>query len=331
MRAKTILTVLFLVSLGVAVMVLLRAMPRLAPATAEAAKDEVLVATEPLAAGTLLRPQDVVWQQAKDTERGEIVRLDAGVRETKPELDEETRAQVYGAALRKPLAAGEAIRRQDIVKPGDRDFLQSVLAPGMRAIAIPVHLVGRQAPNSRFLGPFAGDRVDLILTQKFQTDLPLTRRSVGESVVENLRVLAVVPPDPKANTGGNDTVIPLTLEVTSEQAEKINVAQELGKLSLTLRSLGAGDGAIANTAPHAPAGAGAAADVRPIWAGDVSPALGGAMPAKQVTVERPPVEVIRGSKSETVKAPWHPDNGAADRGGARAENGRSSNSSDSRD
>ena len=326
MRAKTILTVLFLVSLGVAGLVLLRAMPRLAPATAEAAKDEILVATAPLPAGTLLRPQDVIWQKAKgDAEPGQIVRPVAAVRDAKPELDEGMRAQVYGAALRKPLDAGQAIRRQDIVKPGDRDFLQSVLAPGMRAIAIPVHMIGRQGPNTGFLGPFAGDRADLLLTQKFQTDLPLTRRSVGESVVENLRVLAVVQPDPKTTTGGNETI--MTLEVTPEQAEKINVAQELGKLSLTLRSIGS-DGVVASAAQ----GSGAADDAKPIWAGDVSPALGGAMPAKAVTVERPPVEVIHGSKSESVKAPWHPDNGTADRGGdARAENGRFSTSTNRRE
>ena len=118
---------------------------------------------------------------------------------------------------------GDPIRRADIVKPGDREFLQIVLSPGTRAISIPVHLMGPNGPNTRFLGPFPGDRVDVILTQKFQQDLPLTRRSVGEAIVEDLRVLAIAPPDSKANTNA-DTTIPMTLEVTPEQAEKITVA-----------------------------------------------------------------------------------------------------------
>src|SRR5947209_1757055 len=141
MRAKTILTVLFLISLGVAAIVVVRALPQLFPAGAqEAARDEILVATGSLPAGTLLRPQDMVWQRATgDTEAGQVVRPDAAAREAKPELDDEARSVAYGAALRKRLAAGDPIRRGDIVKPGDRDFLQIVLSPGTRAIVIPVH------------------------------------------------------------------------------------------------------------------------------------------------------------------------------------------------
>jgi pilus assembly protein CpaB len=320
MRAKTILTVLFVMSLVVAAVVIVRAMPQMAPTGAqEAARDEILVATTALPAGTLLRPQDLSWQRAKgDTAPGWIVRPDAATREAKPELDEEARSAAYGAALRTSLAAGEPIRRGEIIKPGEREFLQTVLSPGTRAIVIPVHMVSQPGSSARFMGPFPGDRIDLILTQKFQQDtLPLTRRSVGEAVVENLRVLAVAPPDPKAANaiaGGpnQEITIPLTLEVTPEQAEKITVAGELGKLDLTLRSVGPRDRLVANSEPTVPPKA--------IWAGDVSPALGGAMPEKPITVERPPVEVIHGSKTESVNTPWRPDDARGDRdGGAKAD------------
>jgi len=307
MRAKTILTVLFLISLAVAVVVIFRALPDLTGAGAqEAARDEILVATAALPAGTLLRPQDVVWERAKgETQPGEVVRPEAAAREAKPELDEEARSVAYGAALRRGLHAGDPIRRADIVKPGDREFLQIVLSPGTRAISIPAHLMGPNGPNTRFLGPFPGDRVDVILTQKFQSDLPLTRRSVGEAVVEDLRVLAIAPPDSKANTNA-DTTIPMTLEVTPEKAEKITVARELGRLDLTLRGFSGGpDGIIASSTPGFGKGSGA----KPVWAGDVSPALGGAMPERPVTIERPPVDVIRGRTTETVNTTWHPDAG----------------------
>jgi pilus assembly protein CpaB len=311
MRAKTILTVLFLISLAIAAIVIFRALPDLTGTPVqEAARDEILVTTAALPSGTLLRPQDVVWERAKsETQPGQIVRPEAAARDAKPELDEEARSVAYGAALRKRLGAGEPIRRGDIVKPGDREFLQIVLSPGTRAIAIPVHVMGASGTNSRFLGPFPGDRVDVILTQKFQQDLPLTRRSVGEAVVEDLRVLAIAQPDSKANTNA-DTTIPMTLEVTPEQAEKITVARELGKLDLTLRGFSGGaDGIIASSPPGSFNGTAA----RPVWAGDVSPALGGAMPEKLVTVERPPVDVIRGRQTETVNTPWHPDAGRSDR------------------
>ena len=311
MRAKTLLTVLFLVSLAVAAIVLLRAMPQFAGAGArEAARDEILVATAPLPPGTLLRPQDLVWQKAKgDTQPGEIVRPDAVAREAKPELDESARAAVYGAALRKPLAEGDPIRRGEIAKPGDRDFLDIVLSPGMRASSIPITVIGMNGPNARLLGPFPGDRVDLILTQTFKDNLPvpITRHSVGEAVVQNVRVLAMPLPDAKSNNNKEEIKTALVVEVSPEQAEKITVAETLGKLAFTLRGTSDQDGIVASSTP----GAAKATGIKPIWAGDVSPALGGAMPEKVVIVDAPPINVIRGSKGEVVNQPWRADNGGA--------------------
>jgi pilus assembly protein CpaB len=293
MRAKTILTVLFLISLAVAVVVILRAMPTQGDANANTPKNEILVATVPLAAGTLLRAQDVTWQVVpRPVDPGEIVRPSEGARQTKPEIDEETRAVVYGAAMRPAhdTAAGEPIRRGSIVRPGDRDFLQVVLTPGARAISIPVITGGA---STGLL--FPGDRVDVILTQNFKGEsTTITRRSVSETVVENLRVLAIDALDVKSGGSFGRTV---TLEVTPEQAEKVNVATELGKLSLTLRSVSGPDGLVATST----AGPGRATGVKPTWAGDVSPALGGAMPEKAIIVQQPPVEVVRGSKREAVK------------------------------
>jgi pilus assembly protein CpaB len=295
MRAKTILAVLFLISLAVAVVVILRAIPTQVDANANGTppKDEILVATVHLTGGTLLRAQDVTWQSVnRPVEPGEIVRPSAAARQVKPEIDEATRAEVYGAAVRpaREAAAGEPIRRGNIVKPGDRDFLQVVLTPGARAIAIPVTTSGA---STGLL--FPGDRVDVILTQNFKGESAvITRRSVSETVVENLRVLAIDTLDAKAPSGSFGRTV--TLEVTPQQAEKINVATELGKLSLTLRSVSGPDGVLATST------AGPSTGVKPTWAGDVSPALGGAMPEKTITVQQPPVEVVRGSKREAVKS-----------------------------
>ena len=179
------------------------------------------------------------------------------------ERDEQARNEVSGAALNVDLARGEPIRRSPIVKPGDRDFLQVVLTSGARAIAIPISSVGS---GTGLLYP--GDRVDVVLTQNFNSE-GLARRSVSETIAQNLRMLAIDPPSAQ---GGRSVM----LEVTPEQAEKVGVAAELGKLSLLLRR--AGDIApVSGTADNR---------ARPTWAGDVSPALATIKPAEKAAAAR---------------------------------------------
>jgi pilus assembly protein CpaB len=292
MPAKTILTVLFLISLGVVVILGFRALPQRGNANTPAT-DEILVATAALPPGTLLRAKDVVWHLSGTAEPDQILRPAGAAGKANPELDQQARAEVYGAALRAGVSAGDPIGHGAFVKPGDRDFLQIVLSPGARAIAIPVATGGASAGIL-----YPGDHVDVILTQTFKNDPPLTRRSVGETVVENLRVLAIDAADSKPTSAGNSFGRTVTLEVTPEQAEKINVAAELGKLSLTLRGISATEGFAATSAPL-PA---RATSVKPIWAGDVSPALGDAMPPnKVVAAGQPPVEIIHGTKAAAVK------------------------------
>jgi pilus assembly protein CpaB len=290
MPAKTILTLLFLISLGVIVIVSMHALPQRVNADTTR-RDEILVAAVQLPAGALLRAKDVRWYFTNSPEPGQILRAGGTLGNVNAEIDQQVRTEVYGAALRTGLGSGEPVRRDGIVKPGDRDFLQVVLSPGARAIAIPVAAGGA---STGLLYP--GDRVDVVLTQTFKNDLPLARRSVSETVVQSLRVLAVDAADAKPTGAGSGFGRTVTLEVTPEQAEKINVAGELGKLSLTLRSVITAGGTTFSL------GLAKTASVRSTWAGDVSPALrDAARPDKATTAERPTVEVIRGSKSAAVK------------------------------
>src|SRR6516164_2526105 len=208
MPAKTILTLLFLISLGVMVVVTLQALPQRVNADTAAAR-EILVSATALPPGTLLRPKDVVWQAvAGKAEPSQIPRPPAAAGNATAELDQQARGEVYGAATRVGVRAGDPIDRSAIVKPGDRDFLQVVLSPGARAIAIPVATGGA---STGLLYP--GDRVDVILTQKFNDSAaPLTRRSVSETVVENLRVLVIDATDAKTSAG-NTFGRTVTLEV----------------------------------------------------------------------------------------------------------------------
>jgi len=293
MSAKTILTLLFLISLSVVVILGLRALPRGVSLEIASPKDEVLVAATALPSGTLLRAKDVAWQLigGAAAQPGQITRPPNTASGQNLGLEQQARGEVYGAALRSSIVAGEPISRAVLVKPGDRDFLQVVLSPQARAIAIPVATGGA---STGILYP--GDKVDVILTQTFKNDPPLTRRSVGETVVQNLRVLAIDPVESRPNGAANGFGRTVTLEVTPDQAERVNVAAELGKLSLTLRGASAINGVVsASASPAIPIG------IRPIWAGDVSPALGDAVPAKAVIAEQGTVEVIHGTKIATVK------------------------------
>src|SRR5207302_5202460 len=235
---------------------------------------------------------DVAWKYTVNgAQSGQISRPPSAAGNHNLELDQQARAEVYGAALRSSVLTDEPIDRSAFVKPGDRDFLQVVLSPQARAIAIPVATGGA---STGILYP--GDRVDVILTQTFKNDPPLARRSVGETVVENLRVLAIDALESRPNGTANGFGRTVTLEVSPEQAERVNVATELGKLSLTLRSANATSAvASATAAPATTSG------IRPIWAGDVSPALSDAVPAKAVIAEQATVEVIHGTKTATVK------------------------------
>src|SRR5437879_3380913 len=92
-----VLTILFPLSLGVAAWLFLHALPQNATADVQPTpKEEVLVAAGPLAAGTLLRSEDVVWRPAAGVvEPGTVVRPLAAVH---TERDEQTPNEVSGRA-----------------------------------------------------------------------------------------------------------------------------------------------------------------------------------------------------------------------------------------
>jgi pilus assembly protein CpaB len=255
----------------------------------------ILVAARPLAGGTLLQPMDMMWKPAAagGPPPGAIVRSPA------------TESAFQGAVTRRRYAAGEALTESGLVKSGDRAFLAAVLAPGCRAVSIAV-----DAPQSVAGLVLPGDRVDLILTQNFGTEAAdPARKSVGETVLRNIRVLAVdqwlmtiaKPATKDQRVGAANSQIPgtVTLEVTDGQAERVLVAVQLGKVQLAVRSLEGVDAAMATNLAGTPT-----------WAADVSPALRllgrpaapsappSSAPAGAARASRSSIEVMHGSKTE---------------------------------
>lgn len=164
-------------------------------------------------------------------------------------------ASLPGTVVRHAITAGEPITQGALVAPGDRGFLAAALTPGMRAVTVPVSALTGVAG---FV--FPGDRVDLVLTQKV-AGIEGPELKVSETIIRNLRVLATDQRvEPTVNEEGKTVAVKsklVTLEATPRIAEKITVAQTIGTISLSLRSLSdsAGDveAAIASGALEIPA------------------------------------------------------------------------------
>src|SRR6185295_12500690 len=198
----------------------------------------VLTATRPLASGTLLRSEDVAWKSMKLTE------LKAGYY-----VRGQGSSDVLGWVVRHDLAEGEPLNVGVLLSPSDRGFLAAVLPPGKRAVSI-----GVDAPQSGSGLILPDDRVDVVLTQTFgDTEVEQTRKSVGETVLRNLRVIAVdqrlgtYAPTQKTKstvTAVAEATVPearipktVTIEVTEKQAQQLLVANQLGKIQLSVRAL----------------------------------------------------------------------------------------------
>jgi pilus assembly protein CpaB len=189
---------------------------------------EVLVATRSLPVGTIVTPDAFRYQPwpKELVEKAYYIKGDQAPQAT------------AGSVVRYAITAGQPITQGALVKPGDRGFLAAALGPGMRAVTISV---SAQASVAGFV--FPGDRVDLLLTSTVNGQGggggdPL---KASETILRNLRVLATDQRTDKTTDDNGKTVVTsfsnVTLEVTPKLSEKIAVAQTLGTLSLSLRSI----------------------------------------------------------------------------------------------
>ncbi|MEG3179254.1 Flp pilus assembly protein CpaB [Sphingomonas sp. LT1P40] len=187
---------------------------------------EVLVATKALPVGTILGPESlkfIPWPQEM-VEGAYFKREGTDLK------------SLQGTVVRFPISAGQPISQGALVKPGDRGFLAAALGAGMRAVTVPV---SAQSAVAGFV--FPGDRVDLILTQSVAGGGDGPPLKASETVLRNMRVLATDQRTDKQQDEAGNTVVStystVTVEATPRIAEKIAVAQTLGSLSLSLRSI----------------------------------------------------------------------------------------------
>jgi len=136
-----------------------------------------------------------------------------------------------GRVLKTNMLRGEPVLQAKLAPIGTQGGLSAVIGEGKRAITVRVNDVIGVAGFA-----LPGNYVDIIVnTQRDSNEATARDKSISKIVLERILVLAVAQ-----EVGRDDTkprvVNAVTLEVTPQQAEKIDLARSVGTLSLVLRN-----------------------------------------------------------------------------------------------
>jgi len=178
----------------------------------------IVVATQPLAFGATVSPDNITeipWGAGA---------LPDGAFASKDDILKDGRRVVLS-----PFNRNEPVLRSKITGPGQRGSLSSLLEEGKRAVTVRVDDVRGVAG---FVLP--GDFVDVVLIGE---DPALQRENYSEILLHHVKVLAI---DQLASERQEQPTVAkaVTVEATPEQAQKILLASNVGKLSLILRQPG---------------------------------------------------------------------------------------------
>ncbi len=187
---------------------------------------EIMVSSKTIEAGSKIMPGDLKWQGWPKSA------LDASfiTKEAQPGALEEA---AEGSVARIPLVSGEPVTAQKVIKADGAGFMAAVLTPGLRA-------VGVKLTTERGAGGFIlpNDRVDVIMTRKMGTNGDGVPAYGAATVLEDVRVLAVDQTSQEEGESKSIVGKTATLELSGTQAETLALAEAMGDLSLSLRSLG---------------------------------------------------------------------------------------------
>lgn len=139
-------------------------------------------------------------------------------------------SKLEGRVIKSALQRGEPVLDAKLAPLGTQGGLSAVIAEGKRAITVRVNDVIGVAGFA-----LPGNYVDIIVNTQKEGDRTNRDQNISKIVLEKILVLAV------AQEVGRDETKPrvvnaVTLEVTPEEAEKIDLARSVGSLSLVLRN-----------------------------------------------------------------------------------------------
>lgn len=193
---------------------------------------DVLVAAKDILMGDKLGEGALIWKPwPKDNILPAMISRDA-----KPDALKDMAL----ARARLPFFKDEAILDKKIVLPGAGGFMSAILPKGMRAISVKI---SSQSSAGGFILP--NDRVDVILTKKHADQKTGENIVHSETVIQNVRVLAVNQVFKQAAEGDPVSVEKgetATLELQASQSEILAQVESAGELALALRSIAENDG-----------------------------------------------------------------------------------------
>lgn len=142
-------------------------------------------------------------------------------------------ALLDGRVLKTSVLRGEPLIDAKLTPIGTKGGLSAVIAEGKRAITVRVNdvvgVAGFALPGS-FVDILVNTQQDNAKPQTSQTD-----QAISKIVLEKILVLAVAQEVNRDDTKPR-VVNAVTLEVTPEEAEKLDLARSVGQLSLVLRN-----------------------------------------------------------------------------------------------
>lgn len=184
---------------------------------ATVASSKVVVAATDINLGTPLSPQML---KVADWPKGS---LPVGATEDIKKLD--TRV------VKTSLLRGEPVLESKLAPIGATGGLSAVIGQGNRAITVRVNDVVGVAGFA-----LPGNYVDIVVnTEDESIKTENMNKSISKIVLEHILVLAVAQEQMRDDTKPK-VVNAVTLEVTPEQAEKLDLARSVGSLSLVLRN-----------------------------------------------------------------------------------------------
>jgi pilus assembly protein CpaB len=196
------------------------------PEAPKVATVDILVAKSDIAMGQSVSPGDMQWQAwPASAATGNFIR----------KTDQPSAIDKFaGNIARAPFVAGEPIRQAKLVNAKGSGFMAAILPTGMVAVSTQI---SPETSAGGFILP--NDHVDVILTRRDREAEKATGIEVhtSEIILSNIRVLAI---DQNVEDKNSQKVVvgkTATLELSPKQAESLTLAQQLGSLSLALRSI----------------------------------------------------------------------------------------------
>ena len=228
-RAQVVaLAIAGVAGLGAAYFISSLVQPPPAPVVVETKIDtiEVLVAASDIAIGQTVNEGSFRWLAwpSEAAARGYITKQNGGSNKMR---------ELSGSIARSALLAGEPVTPMKLIKAGQGGVLAAILPQGMRAISTKIK--AETAAGSLIL---PNDHVDVILIRRMrgkggQEDV------VSDTLFRNVRVIAIgqqieTKEGKKSADSGATTA---TLELTPRQTEMMALANSMGEITLSLRSV----------------------------------------------------------------------------------------------